>query len=116
MIEKRIKIDKIEIVGDFRHIQTRLKVEIVEDGVVIGSLPNIRLSAKAPDSDIMAHPDVSVGKQKMAVPVAIKTELSEISKKVWTQDIKDNWQAKKAKDAENETGPVKPKPEDVREG
>ena len=109
MIEKRIKIDKIEIVGDFRHIQTRLKVEIVEDGVVIGSLPNIRLSAKAPDDDITAHPDIAVGKQKMAVPLEVTTELDEISKKVWTQEVKDKWAVKKAKDAADKPVDNKPK-------
>ena len=108
-IEKRISIDKIEIVGDFRHIQTRLKVEIIEDGEVIGDMGNIRLSAKAPDSDMTAHPDVTVGKQKMPVPLEVTTELDEISKKVWTQEVKDKWAVKKAKDEADKPVDNKPK-------
>ena len=108
-IEKRIKIDKIEIVGDSRHIQTRLKVEIVEDGEVIGSFPNIRLSAKAPDDDITAHPDIAVGKQKMAVPQDVKDRLQGIATAEWTQDVKDKWVAKKAKDEADNPVDNKPK-------
>ncbi len=94
MIEKRISIDSVEIVGDSRIIQTRLKVEIVEDGEVIGKLPAVRLSAKAPDEDITNHPDITVGKQKIALPKNIKTELSTIAGVVWTKDIKDKYAEK----------------------
>ena len=109
MIEKRIKIDKIEIVGDFRVIQTRLKVEIVEDGVVIGDMGNHRLSAKSPDEDITAHPDITVGKQKMPVPQDIKDRLQGIAAGEWTQDIKNKWAVKKAKDEADNPVDNKPK-------
>jgi len=89
MIEKRISIDKIEIVGDDRIIQTRLKVEIVEDGEVIGKLPSVRLSAKTPNEDIAVHPDITVGKQKIKLPQAIVDELSAVAGTVWTQAVKD---------------------------
>ena len=36
-IEKIKTIDKIEAVGDFKHIQVREKIDIVEDGNVISS-------------------------------------------------------------------------------
>jgi len=36
-IEKVTKIDKIEIVGDYKHIQVRERTDIVEDGVVLSS-------------------------------------------------------------------------------
>lgn len=95
MIEKQIKIDKIEIVGDHRHIQTRLKVELIEDGEVIGKLPFIRLSAKAPDEDVTDHPDISVGKSKVALPQSIKDELFSVAGQVWTRKIKDAYKTAK---------------------
>jgi len=102
MIEKHIKIDKIEIVGDYRHIQTRLKVDLVEDGVVIGRLPYVRLSVKAPDEDVADHPDITIGKTKIALPQAIKDEMLLIAGQVWTKQIKDSFTAEKAKKGKNE--------------
>jgi hypothetical protein len=57
----------------------------------------------------MAHPDVTVGKQKMPVPLEVTTELDEISKKVWTKKIKEKWAVKKAKDAADNPVDNKPK-------
>ena len=37
MIEKTKTIDKIEVVGDYKHIQVRERTDIVEDGKVISS-------------------------------------------------------------------------------
>lgn len=37
MLEKTKTIDKIEVVGDFKHIQVRERTDIVEDGKVISS-------------------------------------------------------------------------------
>lgn len=100
MIEKKIALDAIEIVGDFRHIQTRLKVELVEDGVVIGRLPNIRLAAKAPSDDITAHKDINLNGVKIPVPQEIKDELRAVANSVWTDTIKNKYAeylAKKSK-------------------
>lgn len=36
-IEKTTTIDKIEVVGDYKHIQVRERTDIVEDGKVISS-------------------------------------------------------------------------------
>ena len=36
-IEKTKTIDKIEVVGDYKHIQVRERIDIVEDGNVISS-------------------------------------------------------------------------------
>lgn len=36
-IEKTKTIDKIEVVGDFKHIQVRERTDIVEDGKVLSS-------------------------------------------------------------------------------
>ena len=93
-IEKRIAIDIIKIFGDFRAISTRIKLEIVEDGVVIGDFP-ASLSTKLPDEDITDHPDITVGKQKMPVPQAVKDELQLISTQVWTAAVKTKYEAEK---------------------
>lgn len=37
MIEKTKTIDKIEVVGDYKHIQVRERTDIVEDGTVLSS-------------------------------------------------------------------------------
>ena len=37
MIEKTKTIDKIEVVGDYKHIQVRERTDIVEDGKVIST-------------------------------------------------------------------------------
>ena len=37
MLEKTKTIDKIEVVGDFKHIQVRERTDIVENGNVISS-------------------------------------------------------------------------------
>ena len=37
MLEKVKKIDKIEVIGDHKHIQVRERTDIVEDGNVISS-------------------------------------------------------------------------------
>ena len=36
-LEKQIVVDKIEIVGDYKHVQVRTATRIVEDGNVISS-------------------------------------------------------------------------------
>ena len=37
MIEKTTTIDKIEVVGNYKHVQVRERTDIVEDGNVISS-------------------------------------------------------------------------------
>jgi hypothetical protein len=37
MLEKQFKIDKIEVVGDFNHVQVRTATVILDDGVEISS-------------------------------------------------------------------------------
>ena len=36
-LEKQVVVDKIEIVGDYKHVQVRTATRIVEDGNVISS-------------------------------------------------------------------------------
>ena len=37
MLEKHISQDKIEIVGEFKHVQVRTKTAVMEDGVELSS-------------------------------------------------------------------------------
>jgi len=37
MLEKQISQDKIEIVGEFKHVQVRTKTAVMEDGVELSS-------------------------------------------------------------------------------
>ena len=37
MLEKQISEDKIEIVGEFKHVQVRTKTAVMEDGVELSS-------------------------------------------------------------------------------
>jgi hypothetical protein len=54
--QKLIKVDRIEVVGDFKHVQVRKSVQIVEDGVVISQTferdciaPGVNYSAQPED-------------------------------------------------------------------
>ena len=95
MIEKYIKIKKLEIVGDFRHIQCLLTTQLLEDGVVL-SEQDVRLPAKAPDQDITDMPPVKVGNEKIPLPQRVIDQLQLTATNAWTQEIKDAWAAFKA--------------------
>lgn len=57
MLEKTKTIDKIEVVGDFKHIQVRERTDIVEDGNVMSS--TYRRWVIAPGQDYSSeHADV----------------------------------------------------------
>ena len=49
-LEKITTEDKIEIVGDYKHIQVRTKTSVVEDGVEISA--SYHRHVVAPDSDV----------------------------------------------------------------
>ena len=49
-LEKIITEDKLEVVGDYRHVQVRTKTAIVEDGVEISA--SYHRHVVAPDADI----------------------------------------------------------------
>lgn len=49
-LEKITTEDKIEIVGDYKHLQVRTKTAIVEDGVEISA--SYHRHVVAPDSDV----------------------------------------------------------------
>ena len=74
-LEKRTVEDKIEIVGDYKHIQVRTATQIVEDGTVISS--SFHRHVVAPGDDTSSQ----------------SAEVQAIANAVWTQEIIDAYAA-----------------------
>ena len=74
-LEKNIAEDKIEIVGQFKHVHVRTKTAIVEDGVELSS--SYHRHVVAPDADITGE----------------STEVQAICNAVHTQAVKDAYAA-----------------------
>jgi len=49
-LTKETVVDKIEIVGDYKHVQVRTAIRVLEDGVVLSS--SFHRHVVAPDADI----------------------------------------------------------------
>jgi len=49
-LTKEVVVDKIEIVGDYKHVQVRTATRVLEDGVVLSS--SFHRHVVAPDADI----------------------------------------------------------------
>jgi hypothetical protein len=72
LIEKTI-VDKIEVVGNFKHIQVRQDRQIVDDATdEVRSRGNFSRYVLAPDADLSGQPD----------------DVSAIANAVWTDEIK----------------------------
>ena len=82
-IEKTKTIDKIEVVGDYKHIQVRERTDIVEDGKVLSS--TYHRWVIAPNQD---HSQESADVQAMC-------------KQFHTQKVKDAYAAFLAEQEEN---------------
>jgi len=74
-LEKLISQDRIEIVGDYKHIQVRTKTAVIEDGVELSSAYSRHVVA--PDADITGE----------------STEVQAICAAVHTQAVKDAYAA-----------------------
>jgi len=74
-LEKIILQDRIEIVGDYKHIQVRTKTAVIEDGVELSSAYSRHVVA--PDADITGE----------------STEVQAICNAVHTQAVKDAYAA-----------------------
>jgi hypothetical protein len=72
-ITKEVKCDKIEIVGDYKHVQCRQATIIKEDGVELSR--SFHRHALQPDSDISGEPQ----------------ETQDICNAVWTDAVKADW-------------------------
>ena len=74
-LEKIISQDRIEIVGDYKHIQVRTKTAVIEDGVELSSAYSRHVVA--PDADITGE----------------STEVQAICNAVHTPAVKDAYAA-----------------------
>jgi hypothetical protein len=74
-LTKEVKIDKLEIVGDFKHVQCREATIVSEDGVELSR--SFHRHVLTPDSDISAEPQ----------------ETQDICNAVWTDEVKSAWTA-----------------------
>jgi len=82
-LTERTVEDKIEIVGDYKHIQVRTATVIERDGVEISR--SFHRHALAPDADISGE----------------SAEVQAICNAVWTQEVKDAYAAHVASQGAN---------------
>ena len=74
-LTKEVKIDKLEIVGDFKHVQCREATIVSEDGVELSR--SFHRHVLQPDSDISGEPQ----------------ETQDVCNAVWTDSVKSAWTA-----------------------
>ena len=74
-LSKEVKIDKLEIVGDFKLVQCREATVVSEDGVELSR--SFHRHVLHPDSDISGEPQ----------------ETQDICNAVWTDEVKSAWSA-----------------------
>jgi predicted transcriptional regulator len=74
-LTKEIAVDKIEIVGDYKHVQVRTATRVLEDGVVLSS--SYHRHVVAPDADISGETQ----------------EVQDVCNAVHTQAVKDAYAA-----------------------
>ena len=85
-ITKTIEEDKIEIVGEFKHLQIRTAAVIKEDGTELSrSFERKTLQCGSLDADLTNFVDTDVSSES--------TEVKAIAAAVWTQSVKDAWKA-----------------------
>ena len=73
-LEKTIGDDKIEIVGDYKHLQVRTATIVKEDGNELARSFHRRV----------LHPDMDISGES--------AEIQGIAAAVWTDDVKSAWQ------------------------
>ena len=77
-ITKETQIGKIEVVGKYKSVQVRTDTVVIEDGEELSR--KYHRHALMPDADISAE----------------HTEVQAVCNAVWTQDVKDAYEAFKA--------------------
>ena len=85
-LTKTLIEDKIEVVGDYKHIQIRTATVIKEDGVELSRSFHRKVlnSGTLDGSNNLVDTDVS----------AESTEVKAIANAVWTSTVKDAWKVK----------------------
>jgi hypothetical protein len=74
-LTKEVVVDKIEVVGEFRHVQVRTATRVLEDGVVLSS--SFHRHVVAPNADISGETQ----------------EVQDVCNAVHTQAVKDAYAA-----------------------
>ena len=74
-LTKEVKIDKLEIVGDYKAVQCREATVVSEDGVELSR--SFHRHVLQPDSDISGEPQ----------------ETQDVCNAVWTDEVKSAWTA-----------------------
>ena len=74
-LTKEVKVDKLEIVGDYKAVQCREATVVSEDGVELSR--SFHRHVLQPDSDISGEPQ----------------ETQDICNAVWTDEVKSAWTA-----------------------
>ena len=92
-LTKEVKVDKIEIVGDYKAVQCRQATIISEDGVELSR--SFHRHVLHPDSDISGEPQ----------------EVQDICNAVWSDEVKAAWDEKQLAD----NPPVEEEPEESEE-
>ena len=88
-LTKEVKYDKIEVVGDYKHIQLREATIVSEDGVEISrtfhrnTLPSS--SCKANEDGTYTHTSTDISKEPQ--------EVQDVCNAVWTDAVKEAWKA-----------------------
>ena len=85
-LAESIEYDKIEIVGQYKHVQVRKATVIKKDGVELTR--SFHRHVLTPDSDISKEPD----------------EVKAICNAAWTDAVKDAWKKKVEADKTYEPG------------
>ncbi len=85
-LTKTVEVDKIEIVGEYKHIQMRTATIVKEDGVELSRSFSRRsiTSGYFDGSNTWTDTDIS----------SESADVKAIANQVWTSTIKDAWKAK----------------------
>jgi len=81
-LSKTTKVDKIEIIGDYKHVQVRTATRVLEDGVVLSQ--SFHRHVVAPNADISGETQ----------------EVQDVCNAVHTQAVKDAYAAHLAAQAQ----------------
>ena len=85
-LTKTIEEDKIEIIGEFKHLQIRTATVIKEDGTELSrTFERKSLQCGSLDDTLTNFVDIDLSSES--------TEVKAIAAAVWTQSVKDAWKA-----------------------